>query len=211
MGRRFVTAARRRSGTSQTARSCAPPLTSKTREATPKVRPGKGRGFDAEFRVVFEERFEALFGYLDRLAGDGALASDIAQEAFVRLYARGRMPDRPASWLVTVANNLFRSSRRDSARRRKLRAMRPATAFTGDPAPEPDEALERAERRRAAESALARLEERERRLLLLRHEGFSYREIAQALDLAESSVGSLLLRAKRSFRAAYEERDHASR
>jgi RNA polymerase sigma-70 factor (ECF subfamily) len=56
-------------------------------------------------------------------------------------------------------------------------------------------------------SALDRLPARERELLLLRAEGYSYREMADALELNEASVGTLLARAKRAFRLAYEGAD----
>ncbi|MBK8233563.1 MAG: hypothetical protein IPK72_24040 [Candidatus Eisenbacteria bacterium] len=59
--------------------------------------------------------------------------------------------------------------------------------------------------------AIETLSEREQSLLLLRTEGYSYRELALALDLEESSVGTLLARAKRAFRAAYEEAHDARR
>ena len=49
------------------------------------------------------------------------------------------------------------------------------------------------------------MSDRERSLLLLRAEGFSYREIARALELNEGSVGTLLARAQRSFRVKYGE------
>jgi RNA polymerase sigma factor (sigma-70 family) len=52
-------------------------------------------------------------------------------------------------------------------------------------------------------AAIDRLPERERRMLLLRAEGYSYRDIAAALDLNEASVGVLLARARRAFREAY--------
>jgi DNA-directed RNA polymerase specialized sigma24 family protein len=52
--------------------------------------------------------------------------------------------------------------------------------------------------------ALELLPPRDRALLLLREEGYSYRELSVALDLAEGSVGSLLSRAKSAFRGAYE-------
>jgi RNA polymerase sigma-70 factor (ECF subfamily) len=55
--------------------------------------------------------------------------------------------------------------------------------------------------------AIDRLPERERRLLLLRAEGYSYRDIAVALELNEASVGTLLARARRSFRECYEDPD----
>jgi RNA polymerase sigma-70 factor (ECF subfamily) len=53
--------------------------------------------------------------------------------------------------------------------------------------------------------------ERERSLLLLRAEGYSYRDMAAALDLNEASVGTLLARAKKMFREFYEETIDAPR
>ncbi len=53
--------------------------------------------------------------------------------------------------------------------------------------------------------ALDRLSLRERELLLLRAEGYSYRDLAAVLELHEASVGTLLARAKRAFEDAYEE------
>jgi DNA-directed RNA polymerase specialized sigma24 family protein len=52
--------------------------------------------------------------------------------------------------------------------------------------------------------------ERDRRLLLLRHEGYSYHELATALGLVESSVGTLLRRARAVLRVAIEGTHHAS-
>jgi RNA polymerase sigma factor (sigma-70 family) len=51
--------------------------------------------------------------------------------------------------------------------------------------------------------ALDELEPRERAVLLLRHSGFSYAEIAEALELAKTSVGTTIARAQRKFRIAY--------
>ena len=53
-------------------------------------------------------------------------------------------------------------------------------------------------------AALDRLSERDRQILLLRAEGYGYRDLAVALDLNEASIGTLLARAKRAFRDAYE-------
>ena len=41
--------------------------------------------------------------------------------------------------------------------------------------------------------------DRDRELLLMRYSGFSYREIADAVDVAATSVGTLLARAERRF------------
>jgi DNA-directed RNA polymerase specialized sigma24 family protein len=48
-------------------------------------------------------------------------------------------------------------------------------------------------------------------MLLLRAEGFSYRDIATALRINEGSVGTLLARAKRAFLDRYEGDADASR
>jgi len=63
--------------------------------------------------------------------------------------------------------------------------------------------------RRRVRAAIDRVPAREREMLLLRAEGFSYREIAAALGLQETSVGTLLARAKRAFRDHYEDRSDA--
>ena len=61
------------------------------------------------------------------------------------------------------------------------------------------------ERRNQVRAALDCLSVRDRQALLLRHSGHSYREIATALSVAESGVGTMLIRASQAFRRAYEE------
>jgi RNA polymerase sigma factor (sigma-70 family) len=78
------------------------------------------------------------------------------------------------------------------------------------PPADPSADLERSERIEAVRAALNRLNLRDRQALLLRHGGYSYREIAAALGLAETSIGTTLVRASHAFRAAYQELDRAS-
>lgn len=70
--------------------------------------------------------------------------------------------------------------------------------------PSPADRADAVERRSRIRAALDRLPERERELLLLRAEGYSYRDLAEILNLNEASVGTLLGRAKRAFQAAWE-------
>ena len=167
--------------------------------------------FEVEFRREFDERFAPLFRYLDRLSGDPELASDIAQEAFVRLFRRGSMPDDVRGWLGVVASNLFRDDRRRSQRRVQLLARQPVEVTVGAGATDGSavDALVSEERRRTVREALDTLGERDRQMLLLRHEGYSYREVARAVGVSESSVGTLLIRATAAFRAAFLERNRA--
>jgi len=155
-------------------------------------------------------RFGPLYRYLNRLSGDPALASDLAQDTFIRLFQRGDMPDNVRGWLVAVARNLYRDERRRTTRRRRLLDARAPDSTLGDAPPAPDEQLLSDERRLAVRQALAELPERDRELLLLRHEGFSYHDLAVTLDLTESSVGTLLARAKTAFRGALDRRGDAS-
>ena len=166
--------------------------------------------FEQAFRALFEKRVASLQRYLSSLSGDPGLADDIAQESFIRLYQRGSMPDAPAAWLVTVAHNLLRDDHRRRTRRRDLLSRRADELPAGDPAPDTDAGALAAERIASARRALALLPERDRRLLLLRHEGYEYREIAKILNLASSGIGTLLARAGEAFRRIYEDLDRAS-
>lgn len=167
------------------------------------------RTFADLLREAHDRHHGSIFRVLDRLSGDPDLAADLAQEAFVRLLRRGSLPEKVDGWLVTVALNLFRNERAKVRRREQLRATFPvelAPSAAASP-------LERLESRRAGavvRRALDRLTARERELLVLLAEGYSYRDMAAALELREASVGTLLARAKRAFEAAYEEARHAS-
>ncbi len=161
--------------------------------------------FDAAFSQLFEQRFASLFRYLMRLTDDRELASDLAQEAFVRLYRRGTLPDTPGAWLVTVAHNLLRDLRRSGRRRLTLLAARQERGIDRERASGAEGEVLAQERREQVRAALDRLSDRDRRALLLRHSGHSYREIASALSVAESGVGTMLIRASQAFRRAYEE------
>lgn len=165
--------------------------------------------FEIAFRRLFDEQFASLFRYLDRLSGDPDLAADLAQEAFVRLYRRGEVPDDARAWLGTVASNLFRDERRRSRRRLRLLDAQPAELTVGAPSPSADAAVIERERRESVRQALDSLSLRDRQMLLLRHEGYSYREIAQALGVTETGVGTMLIRAAAAFRAAFLEKNRA--
>lgn len=160
------------------------------------------KSFDAEFRLCFDEHFPMLFRYIDRMSGDAALAADVAQDTFLRLYRRGTMPDNVIAWLATVATNRFRDERRREGRRLRLLARRAPEEFLGDASPAPDAEMAPNEQAEAVRAALAALPERDRQLLLLRHEGYSYRDLAVILRLGPTSIGTMLSRARAAFRVA---------
>ncbi len=161
--------------------------------------------FHDRFVELFDAHFQRLYRYLSRLSGEPELAADVVQEAFVKLYRRGSLPDAPQAWLITVAMNLFRNERSTRSRRRRLLTLARGEAAHSDPPPSPEQAALAEDSRRRVREALDRLPERDRHLLLLQAEGYRYRDIAVALGLNEASVGVFLARARRAFRKAYED------
>lgn len=161
--------------------------------------------FDAAIAGLFRHEYGRVHRYLDRTLGDSHLATDIAQEAFVRLYDRGAMPDDPVAWLISVATNLLRDEKRRTHRRIRLLERDSGSVPQAAAAPDPSATVDRDETRAQVRAALDRLVLRDREALLLRHSGYSYREIALILNVAETSVGTILLRAAAQFRVSYQE------
>ena len=162
-------------------------------------------GFREKYTALFSDGFDRLCRYLDRLSGEPELAADLAQEAFVRLYRRGSMPDAPHAWLVTVALNLYRNAKTKRSRRTRLLTVARSMAVLSDPPAGPAHQLDVAATRQSVRAALDALPERERSMLLLRATGYAYRDIARALDLNEASVGTLLARARQAFLKAHRD------
>lgn len=167
--------------------------------------PERNAPFRAQVATLFQAHFERLFRYMSRLSGEPDLATDVVQDAFVRLYQRGSLPDEPEAWLISVAMNLFRNERGKRSRRLRLLTPERGERTLGDPPASPEEAAMSGDSRRDVRAALERLSERDQQILLLHGEGYRYREIALALRMNEASVGTLLARARRAFRDAYEE------
>lgn len=167
------------------------------------------RSFDDEFAALFKAQYDHIYRYLDRTSGEPDVAEDLTQDAFVRLYRRRSMPDEPEAWLISVAMNLFRNLRTSGKRRSELLASNPGAHGHSAPIAPTDAGADIADTRRRVRSVVDGMVERDRAMLLLRAEGYSYREIAAALEINAASVGTLLARAQRTFRTRYEERPDA--
>jgi RNA polymerase sigma factor (sigma-70 family) len=155
-----------------------------------------------DFDALYDEVFPPLFRYCQRLTGDPDVAEDVAQEAFVRLLDRKVTGERAALrvWLFTVATHLIRDRWRVSTNRRRLLEINPVTPGA---APDPEVETERRQEVADVRRALDGLADRDRELLLMREEGFSYREIAEAVGVSATSVGTLIARAQKRFTDAW--------
>lgn len=150
---------------------------------------------DPGFTSIYEEHFSRIFRFGFRLLGDPDLAMDLSQEVFLKLHASlgGKPPigDVP-SWLYRTAANLGYDWLR---RKRRYSKLAPSDLEAGHQDRDVETDFIRSEESRALRASLDRLEPRDRLLLTLYAEGLRYREIAGAMGLRESSVGTLVARA----------------
>ena len=155
------------------------------------------------FDRLFLAEYAKVTAIANRVLGDPQGAEDVAQEVFCSFYAR-HSPDAPyaAAWLhraaVHTALNTVRGARR--RRRRETEEARLQARSEADPSLDPQEALERAERRRDVQTALGRLSDKSASVLALRYSGLSYAEVADALGVRVGQVGTLLRRAEAALR-----------
>jgi RNA polymerase sigma-70 factor (ECF subfamily) len=171
-------------------------------------------GDQRAFEELFNRHYPRVYAVALKLVGSPQDAEELALDVFVKLYHRpfGDAEDaNVAAWLYRVTtNDSFNVLR---ARRRRLgwlqRVGRLLRRDIGDDEPlaiavQQDEAAR-------VRRALATLPERQRTALVLRASGLSYAEVADALGVARSSVGTLLARGERALRQTLEreERQHA--
>lgn len=109
-------------------------------------------------------------------------------------------------WLYRTATNLGIDALRAGSRR--TRFEQDAARDGGARAAIAEDGYERTlrgERQRRVRTVLGELRVAQAQLLFLRAEGFSYRELAEALGVEASSVGTLLVRAEAAFAERYQE------
>lgn len=159
-----------------------------------------------EFESLFLEHWTSVYRVLYRLVGDPAEAEDLALEAFLRLYRQSQKQTdglNAGGWLYRVATHLGLNSIRRWKRREHYELTAGRFALEEAAPASPAEILAREEEHQQVRLALSKINERQSQMLILRHSGLSYREIADTLDLAPASIGPLLVRAEREFEKQY--------
>jgi RNA polymerase sigma-70 factor, ECF subfamily len=136
-----------------------------------------------------------------RMTGDPHRGDDLAQDAFVRVFARRKdyVPSgRFSTWLWRIALNLCHDELRRIHRRAEFPldeagAEDPTDRPVEIPAPEPwpDDLAARQEQGELVRRALMQLAEPYRIVLVMRHyEDLKFREIAEILEVPEGTVKS---------------------
>lgn len=151
-------------------------------------------------RELIDAHYESLYRYAYRLSGSAADAEDLTQETFAKAISRLpqlRDRERAKAWLFRILRNAYLHKARDD-RRGRLVSLDAADVF----APAADEADTPDVDPAKLQAALNELDETFRTpLILFYFEEFSYRDIADQMDLPIGTVMSRLARAKAYLRA----------
>jgi RNA polymerase sigma-70 factor (ECF subfamily) len=160
---------------------------------------GCQRGESEAFRALFERHKDKVFSIALRYSGDPAVAQDIAQETFLKLFVglksfRGESDF--SSWLYRLVVNSCLDQKRKT--RRLMPLLDEALAMLQAPDVSAFDEISRAELRLGLRSVLADLSGERRMLLVLRYtQALSYDEIGRILGVAGGTVASRLNRIHR--------------
>jgi RNA polymerase sigma-70 factor (ECF subfamily) len=167
-----------------------------------------GRGNEAAFERIFRRLSEPIFRFVCGMVQDEALAHDITQDTFAKLWSiRDRMDavDSLRAYVFQMARNQVYNHERDRQVRRDnendLRDAHP----TASP-PSPDTTLDVDMLRSMLEDWIDELPDRQREALTLRRQqNLSHDEIAEVMDVSPNTVNNHIVRAMKFLRGRIRE------
>jgi RNA polymerase sigma-70 factor (ECF subfamily) len=158
----------------------------------------------AQLGILFERYYKQLFNYLLRLTGNAQVSEDLVQEVFMRIlkYRRSwRSECAFRTWMFQIARNV----RIDHVQRniQSIVSLEDNAMEFVCPLPTPDAAAEQKDDMRIMLTALGRLPEERREVLLLRgFQGLKFEEIAAVLKCSVNTIKGRAFIAIRELRAA---------
>jgi RNA polymerase sigma-70 factor, ECF subfamily len=170
-------------------------------------------GDERSFEVLLRKYRTPVINFLYRMVRDSAIAEDLAQEVFLRVY-RARQEYAPSAkfttWMFRIATNLALNALRDN-RYRQLEISMDQPVETNeseqpglevaDSAPTAEQQLVARTRTELIRNAINGLPEKQRAAVLLhKYQELDYSEIAKILGCSESALKSLLFRAYETLR-----------
>ncbi len=174
-------------------------------------------GDEAGFNYLVKKYHRAMIHFLFRMVRNQAIAEELAQEVFLRVY-RSRESYRAeakfTTWLYRIATNLAVNHARDTRHERMAQTLyldapdeeSGTTPDVADDDPSVEQRMMRDERMAAIRTHVMALPERQRMAVLMhKYQGMDYRQIGEVLKLSESATKSLLFRAYQTLRDKLKE------
>lgn len=161
------------------------------------------------FDEVYRKHFHEMRRFGRQMNISAEKSEDLIQEAFLRYYLELKKDvvfENPRAWLYKVYLNLFKtyinSNRYELVDPEQARKINMTTDDL-------HEEITKNEKNRIVLEMLDRLTKKEKEILLLYHNGFSYAEMAEIMGLNPNSVGKTLVRAidslKETIKVQYHE------
>jgi RNA polymerase sigma-70 factor (ECF subfamily) len=167
------------------------------------------RGDVASFDLLLNRHRNSVVNHLFRLVQNHAIAEELAQDVFIRVY-RSRAKYQPdakfTTWLFRITTNVALNWRRDTRRERGLVRLDDEIRHVHnkelwDRVPRADERLLQEHRSNQVRAAIDALPPKQMAAVLMhKYEGLEYVEIAEALDCSLPALKSLLFRAYETLR-----------
>jgi RNA polymerase sigma-70 factor (ECF subfamily) len=174
-------------------------------------------GDDAAFEYLVHKYRRPMVSFMYRMMHNSAMAEDLAQEVFLRVYRSRENYEASAkftTWLYRIATNLAMNHARDTRHERAENtvSLDEPDENTGLSIDVPDDTLTaeemivRRERMAGIRKRVQALPERQRTAVIMhKYQQMDYREIADVLKLSESAIKSLLFRAYETLRGQLQE------
>jgi RNA polymerase sigma factor (sigma-70 family) len=153
------------------------------------------------FEDLYREYLGRIYAYVRAQVGTSADAEDVTAQVFMNAYqAYSRFETRnttPAAWLFRIARNATLDHFRAQGRRDRLqRTVEREPQAHEDPAGRAEERIQY----RALLVEVAKLPERQRDAIALRHSGLSFDEVGGLLGCSEDAAKMLYHRAVKALR-----------
>lgn len=147
-----------------------------------------------DFNQLHNNYYSEIYQFAFQLCMCKTESKDIAQDAFLRLFQeisnKSRL-ENPKAWLYKVVLNLYRN-RYNKINGKHVKKY----LFESRPnySESPESNFINREKREFVFNCLNKLPEKNRDILILYHDGLSYSEISEVLDMNVNSVGQTLAR-----------------
>ncbi len=174
-------------------------------------------GDQSAFDYLVQKYRRPLISFMYRMARNAAVAEDLAQEVFLRVYRSRESYEASAkftTWLYRIATNLAVNHARDTRKERpevtvSLDEPDDETGMTVDVADSRmtvEQNLLRRERLLAIRAKVEALPERQKLAVIMhKYQQMDYKQISEVLKLSESATKSLLFRAYETLREQLKE------